>query len=367
MRLTPILSLYIVRHFLTAFAVIFIIFLGLILLFETVELLRRASNHENVSVAIVLKMGLMKLPFMGQQAFPFAVLFGAMAAFWRLTRNSELVVARAAGVSAWQFLLPVLLAAFLLGLVKIGALNPLASAMLAKFDRLNAAYLNGESNLLSVSANGLWLRQADGKDQSVIHATSIDIDDTEIRLNRMTVFVYKEGDKFSQRIDAKIGELEDKFWHLRDVTIHDRTKELPSHKADHWFATDITVENINDSFSPPETLSFWDLPGFIDNLDRAGFSAIRHKLYWHTLLAAPLLLCAMILIAATFTLRHSRVVNVTYVVAGGILAGFLLFFFSDVVFALGTRESIPVVMAAWTPSGVSTLLGLAMMFHLEDG
>ncbi len=220
---------------------------------------------------------------------------------------------------------------------------------------------------MSVSANGLWLRQADDKNQSVIHAASIGIDGADITLNRVTIFVYKGADKFAQRLDAKTGELEDRFWHLRGVTIHDRERELPVHKAEHWFATDITVDNINDSFAPPETLSFWDLPGFIENLDRAGFSAIRHRLYWHSLLAAPLLLCAMVLIAATFTLRHSRVVNVTYVVAGGILTGFLLFFFSEIVFALGTRESIPVVLAAWTPSGVSTLLGLAMVFHLEDG
>ena len=367
MRLSLILSLYIGRQFLASFGVVFAIFLGLIFLLDIVELLRRASSHEDVGAGLVLQMGLMKLPFMGQQAFPFAVLFGAMAAFWRLTRNSELVVARAAGVSAWQFLLPVLVTAFLLGTIKIAALNPLASALLSNFDRLNATYLKGQSNLLSVSANGLWLRQADDKNQSVIHAASIGIDGADIKLNEVTIFVYKGADKFRQRIDAKSAELEDMGWHLYAVVIHDREKELPSRKDEAWFATDITVDNINDSFAPPETLSFWDLPGFINNLERAGFSAIRHRLYWHTLLAAPLLLSAMILIAATFTLRHSRVVNVTYVVAGGILTGFLLFFFSDIVFALGTRESIPVVLAAWTPSGVSTLLGLAMVFHLEDG
>ena len=42
------------------------------------------------------------------------------------------------------------------------------------------------------------------------------------------------------------------------------------------------------------------------NLERSGFSALRHRLYWHSLLAAPLLLCAMVLIAATFTLRQTR-------------------------------------------------------------
>ena len=91
------------------------------------------------------------------------------------------------------------------------------------------------------------------------------------------------------------------------------------------------------------------------------------NLYWHSLLAAPLLMCAMILIAATFTLRHVRRGGTTYIIAGGVLTGFVLYFFSDLVFALGLSDSIPVTLAAWTPSGVATLLGLAMLLHLEDG
>ena len=87
----------------------------------------------------------------------------------------------------------------------------------------------------------------------------------------------------------------------------------------------------------------------------------------HAIMASPLLMCAMILIAATFTLRHSRRGGATYVIAGGVLTGFILYFFSDIVFALGQTDSIPVVLAAWTPSGVATLLGLAMLLHLEDG
>ena len=114
-------------------------------------------------------------------------------------------------------------------------------------------------------------------------------------------------------------------------------------------------------------MSFWALPGFIDTLEQAGFSALRHRLHWHALLAAPLLMCAMVLIAATFTLRHTRRGGTVFVIVGGVLTGFVLYFFSDVVFALGLSDSIPVALAAWTPSGVSTLLGLAMLFHLEDG
>ncbi|NQV57677.1 MAG: LptF/LptG family permease, partial [Rhodospirillales bacterium] len=215
MRISTTLSIYIGRNFIASFLVVLVVFLGLIFLFDTIELLRRASNQDNIGAGLILQMGLTKLPHMGQQAFPFAVLFGGMIAFWRLTRNSELVVARAAGVSAWQFLFPVLVVAFMLGIFKITALNPFASALLARYDRLNATYLKGSSNLLTVSPTGLWLRQATDKNHSVIRATNIKIIGNEIELEDITIFVYKGADNFSRRIDAKKGRLEDGFWHLK--------------------------------------------------------------------------------------------------------------------------------------------------------
>ena len=238
--------------------------------------------------------------------------------------------------------------------------------MLSKYDRLNAVHFHGKSNLLAVSRNGLWLRQSSGKNQSVIHAPNITIVNNEISLSHVSIFIYEGADKFLLRVDAEKGNLAKGFWHLQNVTINAKDKK-PKLMKEHWIETDITLNKIHESFSPPETMSFWNLPAFIKNLERAGFSAVRHRLYWHSLLSAPLLLCAMVLIAATFTLRQSRRSTGTYVIIGGILTGFILFFLSDVVFALGLREYIPVVMAAWTPSGIFLLLGLAMVFHLEDG
>ena len=366
MRLSIILSGYIGKSFSRNFLIIFVIFLTIIFLIDIVELLRRASNNNNVGLGLVIRMGLMKLPFMAQKIFPFAVLFGGMASFWQLTRSSELAVTRSAGVSAWQFLTPMIFIAFLLGVLKITAFNPLASAMLAKYDRMNAIHFQGQSNLLAVSKNGLWLRQSSGKNQSVIHAPKMTIINNKISLSRVSIFIYEGADKFASRIDAEKGSLNKGFWLLENATINIKDKK-PKFIKKYRVETDITLNKIHESFSPPETMSFWNLPAFISNMERSGFSATRHRLYWHSLLSAPLLLCAMVLIAATFTLRQSRRSSGSYVIIGGILTGFILFFLSDVIFALGLRENIPVILAAWTPSGISLLLGLAMVFHLEDG
>ncbi len=366
MRLSSTLSFYIGRNFLVSFLALFGIFLMIILLFDSIELMRRTASKPHISFAVVIEMALFKLPHMGQKVFPFAALFAAMTVFWRLTRHHELVVTRAAGVSAWQFLFPVLATGFLLGIVKITVLNPLAATLLTRYEHLESVQFKGEISLLALSKGGLWLRQANDSGQSVIYAPQVLHQGRNIKLKNVIVFIYDKDYKFAGRIDADTARLEDGFWHLGDATVSAPEQPATTEK-EYWLATDLTLDKIQESFATPETMSFWDLPGFIATLEKAGFSAVRHRLHWHSLLSAPLMICAMILIAATFTLRHGRRGATTWVIGSGVLTGFVLYFFQDIVFALGLSNSLPVTLAAWTPPSVATLLGVAMLLHLEDG
>ncbi|MCB2102118.1 MAG: LPS export ABC transporter permease LptG [Rhodobacterales bacterium] len=366
MRMSSVLSVYIGRNFLVGFLAVFVGFLMLILTFDIIELLRRTASDVDIAFPTVLKMAFLKLPHMGQQVFPFAVLFGGMAVFWRLTRSHELVVTRASGVSAWQFLLPVLLVAFGLGVFKVALFNPLASATLATYEAMEATLLKGQTSLLNLSTSGLWLRQAGAGGPTVVHADRVLQQNHNVELRTVSIYDFGPDDRFANRIDADRAVLQDGFWQLFDARIYQ--PEQPSRALDQYrVPTDLTLGKIQDSFAPPETLSFWHLPEFIRTLEESGFSALRHRLYWHSLMAGPLLMCAMVLLAATFTLRQSRQGGTLRVIALGLGAAFLLFFFSDLVFALGLSDRIPVALAAWTPSGVATLLGLATLLHLEDG
>jgi lipopolysaccharide export system permease protein len=114
-------------------------------------------------------------------------------------------------------------------------------------------------------------------------------------------------------------------------------------------------------------MSFWSLPGFIRLLQRSGFPAQRHRLYFDILLARPFLLSAMVLVAATFSLRRERRGGTTMMIVGGVATGFLLYFLSDLIFALGLSATIPVTLAAWTPTGIGMIFGTSMLLHLEDG
>ena len=364
MRLSSTLSLYMGRQYLQSVALVFLVVILTILIADTIELLRRASGpNKTATIETVLQMASLHIPFMAQKALPFVVLVGGIVTFAKLTRSRELVIARAAGVSVWQFLVPALVIAVLLGGFFMTVVNPLASATTARFEQLDATHLRGQSSLLALSRSGIWLRQGDAESQSVIHAESVDQE--TMTLHDTIIFLYEEEDQFVGRIDAAEARLEDGHWALTDA-LFSAPGEPARHETSARVPTDLTLERIQNSFSPPETLSFWALPSFIEVLEASGFSSVKHRLHWHSLLAVPLLLCAMVLIAATFSLRFTR--RGTWVlVLGGLLTGFLLFFVSDLVLALGLSGKLPPVLAAWTPAIIFTLLGVAGLFHLEDG
>ncbi len=366
MRISITLSTYLGRQFLSTFLGILGAILVVIFLADVIELLRRVAAKEEVTFANVLTMALLKLPFMMQQAFPFVGLFATLLVFWRLSRSHELTVIRASGISAWQFLLPPLVLAAALGVLQTTVFSPFASAALSRFERLESIKIDRNVSTLALSRSGLWLRQVSEEGQAVVHAVQALQHERSVELRNVTVFRYKGRDEFVGRIDAAFATLEPGAWRMREAWI--TSPEQPAqYQSEYMLATDLTLERIHDSFAKPETISFWQLPGFIRTLEAAGFSAVGHRLHLQTMLAAPLLMVAMVFIGAPLSLRHSRRGGTAYIIAGGVLTGFMLHFLSDLVFAFGLSDRIPVVLAAWTPATVATLLGVAFLLHLEDG
>ncbi len=364
MRLSRTLSLYIGRQFLTWLIAVFVALLFTVFLGDLAELWRRAAGKPSATFDLVLRMSLLKLPHLAQELLPFVILFASMLTFWRMTRNHELTVVRAAGVSVWQFLLPVVVVTLGVGVIKLAVLNPVAAAFYSGFERLEATTLRGRSSLLAVSGNGLWLREGDAQSNAVIHAQRLS--SQEMELFDVMILTFQSQDRFVGRVDARSARLEPGHWQLRDAWIN-TAGQPPRFVSEHQVPTTLTQERIEDSFASPDTVSFWDLPQSIDTMETAGFSALRLRLQWYSLMAGPLVLFAMVLIAATFSLRPARRGGVAALAFFGVATGFALFFFTNLVVALGQTGSIPALLAAWSPAGIATLGGVSTLLHLEDG
>src|SRR6185437_14179509 len=157
---------------------------------------------------------------------PFAILLGGVFTFARLSRSQELVATRAAGISAWDFLLPPLAVAVGIGIFAVTIFTPVSARMFSEFAGMEARYVKGEASQLSVSQNGLWLRQGNEKQQSVIHA--LRVADQGQHLEDVIVFRYGAEDHYLGRIDASTGQLRDRAWLLQDAWVSG-TSGTPKH------------------------------------------------------------------------------------------------------------------------------------------
>jgi lipopolysaccharide export system permease protein len=354
---------YLAIQFLAGVAIVYAAILVLAFSIDIVDLLNRTAGH-NVSTSVIIGMALLQLPDLGQKFLPFAILLGGVFTFARLSRSQELVATRAAGISAWDFLLPPLSVAVLLGILAVTIFTPISSRMFAEFSGLEARYIKGQASQLSVSINGLWLRQGDQTNQSVIHA--LRVAEQGRHLEEVLVFLYKDGDNFVGRIDARSGDLGERVWTLKDAWVSG-TSGAPVHHDVYDLETTLTPDQIQASFAAPDTMSFWELPGYIHAAQEAGFSAVRYRLYLYTLYALPALFAAMVFMAASFSLRLAREGGVAKVMLLSVGSGFVLYFFSQLTFELGVAGSVPLLLASSAPAIASILIGMTLLFNQEDG
>jgi lipopolysaccharide export system permease protein len=357
------LMAYLAKRFLAAVLIVFAAFSALALSIDLADLFSRTTER-GIPPEMVISMSLLKLPDIAQKLLPFAVLLGAVYAFSRMSRSHELVATRAAGISAWQFLTPPLLVAVVLGVLTMTLFNPMASAFLSQYTRLEARYIHGQASQLAVSSTGLWLRQGDASHQSVVHA--LRVADQGVHLEEVIVFLYQGLDHYAGRIDAASAELQQGRWHLTNAWVSG-PEGLPQHRDIYDLTTELTPAQIQESFASPDTISFWELPHFIANAEGAGFSALRHRLYWYSLLSLPLLFCAMVFMAASFSLRLARLGGTSRLVLAAVLSGFGVYFLGDVTGALGQSGILPTPLAALAPAAAASLLGMTLLFHEEDG
>ena len=363
------LHFYFARRFLWSFLGVFGVFTGIVLLIDIAEQLRRFGGKD-IGLSKIVALSALNVPETLYQILPLIMILATLALFLALARSSELVVARAAGRSALRALISPIILALLIGLVAVAALNPIVAATQREYEHRSSALASGEARILSISSEGLWLRQGDETSQTVIHAQNANLDGTTL-LGVRFIVMSQDGTP-ERRIDADIASLVEGAWELHNA------KSWPLDSSDNperdatvqetlLFPSDLTRDQIRDSFGTPNAIAIWDLPDFISSLDRAGFSARSHRVWFQMELALPLMLVAMVLIGAGFTMRHTRFGKTGLMVLLAIMFGFGMYFIRNFAQVLGENGQIPISLAAWAPPLAAILMSLGLLLHLEDG
>ena len=358
------LSRYFAMRFVASVVGSFIGVIALAAMIDYVELMRRGADWPNATAWLLAKISMYRVPQLTERILPFTVLVGAMSCYLTLSRRHELVVARAAGVSAWQFVAPAVLAAFILGTATTTLYNPVSAMLHERSKRLEADMQGATLSALQRSTSGFWVRQKSSDGAVIINA--ITSREQGAQLGGVSVFTFDNNGHFQQRIEAKSAALQEGYWLLEDARIYIAGK-APDLEQSYRLPTNLTLEQVRESFATPETVPFWQLPTYIELADRAGLLAAGYRLQYQQLLARPFLLAAMVLLAASVSLRFFRFGGVQKMILSGISAGFLLFVLSKITEDMSKSELLSPVAAAWIPVVIGSLTGFVALLYQEDG
>lgn len=367
MSLIPSLfSRYLIKNFVLAFVAALGALQALILLFDAIDLLRHAASRSYVTFADIFQLALLKLPQLMPVILPFAILIAALVTFYRLSKTQELVIARAAGLSVWNIILPIIGVTIVIGIGNMTLFNPFSAIMYRKYQTESAETFH-HAPAFSWSDKGLWIREKQDDDIFVIHADSVRQNGQALFLQDVIVLKMNATEDLAQQIEMNYGVLADNKLALTNGFTY--SDEEGKRALDSFqMPINFSIKDILSTFNEPEEISFWHMPRFIRQLEFAGFSSTRHKMHYYALYAGVFYFVAMVLLAAIFGLNiNQRQGGALYKTTLAFFFSFVMFFLSKLTNALGVSGALPLFLAAFAPSLIVIGISVTVLLQQEDG
>ncbi len=355
---------YVAKRFLLTIVGAFVVCACLVFMIDMIELLRMTRRAKELSLSSLLWIGLLRLPAFTELLIAFAVLVGSIGALLSLNRKSELTVMRAAGMSVWQFLRPGLTVTLLLGVAAVTLYNPLAAAARSEAEQQIAEVFGTEAGLMSGAGEKSWLRQDGADGQSVINAKASS--NQGLSLVGLIAFQFDLQGRFVERIDAERATLQDGYWEMHRATVSRPLREPEFFNA-YSVSTHLDRERAGDAFGSEIAISFWQLPDLIQTSEKAGLSASKYRMQYALLMGRPGLMLAMVVLAATVSLRSFRSGGIQTMVLTGMLGGIGFFLLAEVSRQVGAAGFLSPALAVGVPIGLALLVSLTVLLHQEDG
>lgn len=376
------------------FIILIISILTILIDFTQTSARLNSIPHYKNSYALIISS--LRLPFLLLQILPFIVLISGLICFFIQNKNSELIIMRSIGISAWQFIFPVCLGAFFIGSLAVLALNPLSAYSLSKANKLIAQWHGNNQNFASNLRPNPWLIQKTNEGETEIRAQNIikNIKGTTILnqiqfeqnsltkqlLDQNKIYVGLQNTDFvfiaPQKLDntlpnislihAEKAFLLPSYWLIISPKIY-TTNTAPLNKQIYLLKTNIKEQFIEAYLTDPNTVPFYKLSEKIQIAKNFGANSYGFKMVQQYLLSLPILSATMVLIAATTSLKFSRNINIKLYAFSGILYGFVFYIITNLAQNFAKVGLLAPFIAAWTPILLALFTGLSFLLKQEDG
>lgn len=373
MQIIPFrISYYISKIFLTRLLALVCSLSFLIFVINMMEVSQSAQDVD-VSGFILFKIVLFQIPQWIEFIMPFLIMIASILTFNKLSMSSELSIVRASGISVWQFLSPVLLCVVSIGIFGFAFFNFFSANLYAKSESLQSEYvenIDGDKEDLLAPKNGIWFRQQDIDNEGgeiIFRSSRVNKDEL---LFRDVVVNYFDANKMPvKRINSDAMVLKDGFWKIENATILQEgvasvSEDLVLIPTD--LQENFILSTINNKYENPESISFWRLPSLIKTMEESGISAQKFKIQFYSLLMRPILFFAIVLISSYFSLNHTRSGKNSMMITLGIVAGFLIYFTSDIMVEFGKMEKVPFFVSTWMMTILYLMIGFVLVVKKEE-
>lgn len=333
---------------------------GLLSMFSFFDLIYELDSlgQGNYHLGTVMLFVLLSAPGHVYEVTPVAVLLGALYALAQFSRNSELVIMRASGVST---------AKIGLALLKVGAvftiITFLAGELIVPITEKTAqkVRLKAKEDVVAQEfRSGLWAK--DG-------SSFVNIEEVMPDGSLRDVHIYEFAPDFSLRIinNAKTGFFENDRWNLQQVTqTNFSDKKIQSTHFDQaYWQSVIRPELLNVLLVVPEKMSAWNLYFYIKHLSDNHQKTTRQQIALWSKMVYPIACMVMVILALPFGFLQQRAGGTGAKIFFGIMLGISYQVLNRLFVHMGLLNDWAPIVSATIPTLLYFFAGVGFLAWME--
>jgi LPS export ABC transporter permease LptG/LPS export ABC transporter permease LptF len=349
-----LLDIYVAQQYLKILAITIVGMLGLFYIATFIDLSDKLFKGQT-TIGMLVQLLFWQTPQYLSYVIALAVLLSALVTIGLLTKNSELIVMRACGVSLYRTALPMVLFAILAGGVLLGLEENVLATSNRQARRLDKVIRTGSAEIY----DGLNRRWLVGRNGDVYHYQHYD--DWRHELSGLSVFsVDAGGHTVTTRVYARRA-----VW-MSEPGMTGTAKKWTLEKgwARHFGSTfdpkDWSVfETATFDLEPPDYfvtevpspdhMTIRQLQSYIADLKSSGYDVLKDEVGLYRKVAFPFVTLVMTMIAIPFAVTTGRR-GAMYGIGIGIVLALAYWLMISVFAALGVGGAIHPMLAAWAPN-----------------
>lgn len=342
---------------------VFVAFVAFLLVFvgDFVELQRRFSNE---SVTRTCLLALLRGPSFLMKLWPFLVGLSVALVLLHMLRHNEITVLRSFGVSAVKLTTPLLLMAFLIGLIGLFLWHPFSVFLMRRYQTLIASPAEIEKKeTLRMFKSGLWIRQKIPGGHLILHHQGVDMRMKELKDVSISFFV--GGARLKRTLFAeKCAVLPEGLFleKLQTFTVN-RGHRIFKRR---FLPIKINIKALFTQAFKPGLLYMWSFPN-VGFLMKSGADLSRpYRFQFHSLLVSVFqsFAFASFVCAVLLGIPKKRASWGVFLLI--ILIAFILHFLAEILGALGQSGLLGGVFSLWIPGLVLLMLSFSLMHFSEE-